>query len=53
MRLPTSNQVATIIHRLTEPLVAPIRKALPTIAGLDLSPLVLLTGLQILGGLVS
>jgi YggT family protein len=34
--------------RLTEPVLAPIRKVLPPVGGLDLSPLVLLIGLQLI-----
>ena len=33
---------------LTEPVLRPIRKVLPPVAGLDLSPLLLLLGLQLL-----
>ncbi len=50
MQVPPSNQVTTFIRRLTEPLLAPIRRVLPTIGGLDFSPIVLLTGLQVLRG---
>jgi len=32
---------------VTEPLLAPLRRIIPPIGGLDLSPLVLLLGLQI------
>lgn len=34
--------IANIIYQLTEPLLAPIRRMLPNLNGLDLSPLVLL-----------
>ena len=34
--------------QLTEPLYAPIRRVIPPMAGLDLSPLVLILGLQLL-----
>jgi YggT family protein len=36
------------LHRLTEPALAPIRRALPPIGGLDLSPMVLLIALRFL-----
>ena len=52
MSVPATNQVTSIINRLTDPLLAPIRNVMPTIGGIDLSPLVLLTGLQILRGLL-
>ncbi len=50
MRVSPSNQAATFIRSLTEPLLAPIRGVLPTIGGLDFSPIMLLTGLQVLRG---
>jgi YggT family protein len=42
---------AKAVYRLTEPALAPIRRVLPPIAGLDLSPLVLLLALRILRGI--
>ncbi len=50
MRLPRSNPIAGVIYTLTEPALAPIRRALPAGAGLDFSPMVLLIGLQLLRG---
>lgn len=38
-------QVLYALHRLTEPLLAPIRRVLPDLGGLDLSPMVLLIGI--------
>lgn len=35
-----------VMHQLTEPLTAPIRRILPQMGGLDLSVLVLFIGLQ-------
>ncbi len=52
MRLPPSNPIAGIIYMLTEPALAPIRRALPGGAGLNFSPMVLLIGLQLLRGLL-
>ena len=37
-----------LLHRLTEPVLAPIRKVLPPTGGMDFSPLVLLIGLRVL-----
>jgi YggT family protein len=42
------NPLVTLTHVLTEPILAPIRKVLPPMGGLDLSPMVLLIALQIL-----
>ncbi len=52
MRLPRSNPIAGVIYTLTEPALAPIRRALPTMGGLDFSPMVLLLGLQLLRGVL-
>ena len=38
-----------VFERLSAPLLAPIRKLLPLVGGVDLSPLVLIIGLQVLG----
>ena len=42
------NALGRIVFRLTEPVLAPIRRALPAMGGLDLSPMVLLLALQLL-----
>ena len=52
IQLPPSNPIATFLHAMTEPLLAPIRRVLPDMGGLDFSPLVLLFGLRILRGLL-
>lgn len=44
--------VVRILHQLTEPVLAPIRRMLPPMGGLDLSPLVVIIGLQILAGIL-
>ena len=42
------NPIEALLHQLTEPLLAPIRKIIPPLGGLDLSLLVFLIGLQFL-----
>ncbi len=42
------NPVTVILYRLTEPLLRPARRVMPPISGLDLSPLIVLIGLQLL-----
>jgi YggT family protein len=44
--------VAQFLYRITEPVLAPIRRALPSMGGLDLSPLVVILGIQILTGIL-
>ncbi len=48
MQLPPSNPIAQFVHAVTEPVLAPLRRALPAMGGLDFSPMVLLIGLQML-----
>ena len=52
MQLPPSNPIAQVVHALTEPVLGPLRRALPSIGGLDFSPMVLLIGLQMLSGIL-
>jgi YggT family protein len=39
--------IGDFLYRLTEPALRPIRNMLPNLGGLDLSPLVLIVGLQV------
>ena len=45
---PYVRQINSVLRILTEPVLAPIRKILPNLGGLDFSPIVLLLGLQFL-----
>jgi YggT family protein len=38
--------VRYVLHQLTDPLLAPIRRFLPTLGGLDFSPLILILAIQ-------
>ena len=49
---PYVRQVGYALERLTEPLLRPIRRVLPDLGGIDISPIILLIGLQFLGILV-
>lgn len=40
------NPIEALLHQLTEPMLAPIRRVIPPLGGLDLSVLVLIIGLQ-------
>ncbi|MEE2637065.1 MAG: YggT family protein [Acidobacteriota bacterium] len=51
VQLPPSNPIAQFVHAATEPVLEPIRRALPPMSGLDFSPMVLLLGLRFLRGL--
>ena len=52
-RNPFIDTVGTFLYRATEPLYRPIRRVLPNLGGLDLSPLVLLLGIIFLQSLIT
>jgi YggT family protein len=41
------NPIVSLIYGITEPILAPIRQVLPSMGGLDLSPLVALILIQV------
>ena len=49
---PPDNPLVRVTTTLTEPLLAPIRRVLPDLGGIDLSPMVLLVALRLLRGLL-
>ena len=49
---PYVRQIGYALDRLTDPLLRPIRRILPDLGGIDISPIILLIGLQSLGILV-
>lgn len=49
---PYVRQIGQALEKLTEPLLRPIRRVLPDLGGIDLSPIVLLLGLQFVSMLV-
>ena len=52
VQLPPNHITINVLGRLTEPLLAPIRRILPEMGGLDLSPVILLFGLRIVRGVL-
>ncbi len=49
--LSPQSALAPVVHflyRVTEPVLAPVRRVLPPMGGFDLSPLVVVIGIQIL-----
>ena len=44
--------VVDMLYRLTEPLLRPIRRFLPNLGGVDISPIILLLGLYFLESLL-
>ena len=49
---PYVRQIGQALEKLTEPLLRPIRRFLPDLGGIDISPIILLIGLQFLGILI-
>jgi len=45
--MPVRSPVGMVVERLCEPLLAPVRRVIPLVGGVDLSPLALLVVLQI------
>lgn len=48
----TYNPVTSLLYSLTEPVLGPVRRMIPPISGIDLSPLFALIGLQVLKMLI-
>jgi YggT family protein len=47
-----NNPIEYVMHQLTEPMLAPIRRVIPVMGGLDFSPLVLILGIQFILSLI-
>ena len=45
---PAVRAIQTFCYRVTEPLLGPIRRLLPDLGGLDISPVILILGVQFL-----
>jgi len=41
-------QIVDLLHKVTEPVLAPVRRVLPPMGGLDFSPLVVLIGVRVI-----
>jgi YggT family protein len=48
IHLAEDNPIVSVTRTLTEPVLAPIRRLLPSSAGIDISPMVLLLGIRLL-----
>lgn len=45
---PQAQNLIRLLRRLTDPIYQPIRKYVPPIGGIDITPIIILIGLQIL-----
>jgi YggT family protein len=52
VQVDPNNQLVHIIHQLTEPLLAPIRRRLPQSGSMDFSPIVAFIGLLVVEWIV-
>lgn len=52
LQLPPSNPVVRYTRMLTEPLLAPLRRVIPPLGGLDFTPMILLILLRVVRGLI-
>lgn len=46
--MQSRSPISDVLERLCDPLLAPVRRVVPLVGGIDLSPLVLIVGLQVL-----
>jgi YggT family protein len=49
---PTIDSIARFLYDITEPVLAPVRNALPAMGGFDFSPILVFIGLQVVSSLV-
>jgi YggT family protein len=40
--------ILALVHRITSPIMEPIRRVIPPLGGLDMSPIIALIGLQVI-----
>lgn len=52
IQLSPYHPIAKVLGNLTEPALAPIRKIIPPMGGLDITPMVLLVLLQLIKGML-
>ncbi len=52
-RQPIVQQIYNVLYRLTEPALRPIRRFMPDLGGIDVSPIILVLGLILLQSLIS
>lgn len=49
---PQARRIVRGLHKLTDPVMDPVRRAIPSLGGIDFSPIVVLFGLMFLQRLV-
>lgn len=49
--VPRSHPAVRLLRTVTEPVLAPVRRILPPVGGMDFSPVVVLVGLRLVAGI--
>lgn len=49
---PKAQNLVALLQRVTDPVMKPVQKYVPPIGGIDLTPIVVIIGLQILNALI-
>lgn len=44
--------LVVVLHQITEPVLAPLRRVIPTIGMIDITPLIAILLLQLIGGMI-
>ena len=52
VRNPNAQKFIALIQRITQPIMNPIRKVIPSIGGIDITPIIAIFGLSLLDRLV-
>ena len=52
-RNPQAANLVTLLNKLTEPVYKPVRKFIPPIGGIDLTPIVIIIGIYVLQTIVN
>ncbi len=48
-----NHPAAVFLYKITEPILAPVRRVIPSIGGIDVSPIVVFIGLHVIGNIFS
>lgn len=50
--IPADNPIVQLVHQMTEPVLAPLRRVIPRVGMIDITPLVALLLLQVVGEMI-
>lgn len=50
---PKARNLVRLMNKLTDPVMKPVQKYIPPIGGIDISPIVVIIGLQILASIIA